>query len=71
MTKFNDEADDYDLTFKMETPAAFCFEEEAADDVFVIWLPKSQVEAPSGMQGGKVYTVTIPNWLAEEKGLLG
>lgn len=34
-----------------------------------VWLPLSQIEiAPSGVGG--IETVTVPQWLAEEKGLV-
>ncbi len=34
-----------------------------------VWLPLSQIEiAPSGFDG--IETVTLPEWLAEEKGLV-
>jgi cold shock CspA family protein len=66
MTKFSDEAADYDLVYQMDTDAAFLFKDLDDDDV---WLPKSAVEVGGTLKRGQVVSVTIPNWLAEAKGL--
>lgn len=67
MTKFSDEAADYDLAYRRETAAAWCFGTGDED----VWLPKSQCEVDSRgeLAPGRVYAVTVPNRLAEEKGL--
>ena len=62
-------ATDYDLNFVAETDLAYgVTEDDPADPV--IWLPKSQVE-PVGKtpRVGEVARFTIPDWLAEDKGL--
>lgn len=49
-----------------------------ADDIKAKWLPKSQVEfTPTGKRqrskqgpGVEVVTVTLPEWLAKDKGLI-
>jgi hypothetical protein len=64
--KFSDEAADYDLEYQRDTDAAWLFRDQHGSGV---WLPKSQCEAPSGMVRGKVYEVTVPGWLAADKGL--
>lgn len=35
-----------------------------------VWIPKSQVTDQSEDDDGKIETIFIPEWLAEEKGLL-
>ena len=69
MTKFNDEADDYEVEVIRITDNAvqIMYEDDGAE----IWLPRSQVEFAGVPRSGYVITVTIPNWLADEKGLLG
>jgi hypothetical protein len=67
MSKFSDEAADYDLSLVRETAAAWMV--ESGDDQF--WLPKSACDfGPGELKPGRVVTVTVPNWLAKEKGLL-
>ena len=34
------------------------------------WLPKSLVEFEEPIQRGKAQIITLPQWLAEEKGLV-
>lgn len=73
MSKFRDEADDYDLRLVTWSPMAWGFkdcpaEEDADHDV--IWLPKSVVELGGSPVVGRVYCVTVPNWMAEDKGLI-
>lgn len=66
VTKFSDEADDYELKLVGQTDAAWCVDTEEEQGV---WLPKSQVECDRPRLG-HVCTFTVPNWLAEKKGLL-
>ncbi len=35
-----------------------------------VWLPLSQVEAEEGIRAGKTQIFTLPQWLAEDKGLV-
>jgi len=67
VSKFKDEADDYDLVVRGETQNAW----KVLSDTDQFWLPKSQVTTyPPNPKIGKTATFTIPNWLAEEKGLI-
>lgn len=56
-----------------ETPRAYLVT-EADDDKQEYWLPKSQCEiidwTNNHTKRGRVATASIPEWLAEEKGLL-
>lgn len=70
MSKFNDEADDYTLRLLRETDASWLCDDGEDSDALEVWLPKSKCEFPGGCRVGQVVEVTIPNWLAEEKGLL-
>lgn len=74
MSKFRDEADDYALkVLGQSTDAWYVSDEEMEDglDESDFWLPKSQVEVtPTNPKVGTVATFTVPNWLAEEKGLI-
>lgn len=49
---------------KVETKAAYLID----DGIKEAWLPKSQVELD--FQHGKATVVTVPEWLAKEKGLI-
>ena len=51
-----------------ETERAVRFSETGEDDK-AVWLPRSQIEMQSGDKAGYV-TVTMPEWLAQEKGLI-
>lgn len=71
MSKFNDEAADYTVWLKHESGAAWLVSDGETSDAVEAWLPKSQCEFPPGCKVGDVVEVTMPNWLAEEKGMLG
>ncbi len=58
---------DVQVVFLGETDAAMRVE-DAEDNI--IWLPKSQVETTDDRVSGNVITVAMPEWLAEEKGLV-
>lgn len=70
MTKFSDEVNDYTLCLVRETDAAWLCDPGEDSDALQVWLPKSQCEFPRGCKQGQVVEVTIPNWLAEERGLI-
>ena len=56
---------DLTLEKRHETEKAIQF----SDGDRIVWLAKSQIECePAG--GGKLCIVTLPEWLAEEKGLI-
>jgi hypothetical protein len=71
MTKFNEEADDYTVRLVRESDAAWLVNDGADSDALEARLPKSKCEFPRGCRPGQTVTVTVPNWLAEEKGMLG
>jgi hypothetical protein len=58
---------DIQVVFLGETDAAIRVED---DEENIIWLPKSQVETTDDLVSGSVITVAMPEWLAEEKGLV-
>lgn len=58
---------DYDLIVVRHTPAAVLLKEDEDPEAPAIWLPKSQIETEHDDTGPCV--VTIPDWLATEKGL--
>ncbi len=63
------EVSDYDLLFMGESSKAICVSSDGGEPSF--WLPKSQIEYTLIRQPNvrDVVKVTIPNWLAEERGL--
>lgn len=64
--KFRDEAADLDLRLVHESDRAWLVRDGRGTEG---WLPKSEVEFPSDAKAGSTYTLTVPNWLSEEKGL--
>lgn len=50
-----------------ETAKAYQF--RAKDSISWVWLPKSQIKSQLNLDGD-FYQLTIPTWLAKEKGLL-
>ena len=71
MTKLNDETDEYVVRLVRETDAAWLCDDGEDSDASQVWLPKSKCGFPPNCRAGQVIEVTVPNWLAEEKGLLG
>ena len=76
MSKFGDESDTYSGVFKAETAHAWLLSDDdgsgVPSDMPDVWLPKSQCEmiTPNARVGDAV-EIEVPNWLADEKGLLG
>lgn len=61
---------DIRVTLVQDTHKAFLVETESANKV---WVPKSQCELEMDATGTKATrrgTLTLPKWLAEEKGLV-
>ena len=58
---------DIQVILKHETPQAVLVEYD--EDKPAVWLPKSQIEIERD-EGEKTHTVTLPQWLAEEKGMV-
>lgn len=58
------EIDDFNFKFHRETEKAICVS-EGSDNEF--WLPKSQIEYEMRNDGS--VDVTMPIWLAKEKGV--
>jgi len=56
-----------DMEFQTETEHAICV--HASGDDSDIWLPKSQIEWEEDAERGDLIAVSLPEWLAEEKGL--
>ncbi len=57
-----------DVAFKRETDKAFLV---VVDDDEEVWLPKSQISHPDDYSEGDTdCTISITEWLAEEKGLV-
>lgn len=55
---------DLSVLFVRETDKAWCVDAGGKANV---WLPKSQCELE---RGARIDTLTLPEWLAKEKGLL-
>ena len=69
MNKFTNETSYYALIYLTETESAW---KVADDNENEFWLPKSKCEVyPENPEEGSFAEFTIPNWLAEQKGLLG
>lgn len=66
MSKFSDEAADLDLFLLLESDRAWLVRDGRGTED---WLPKSQCEFPHDCKKGDTVSVTVPNWLSEEKGL--
>lgn len=68
---------DLALIYQTETPLAACFHEEESGPLFGgaakprdVWLPLSRIEIEGDRKRGAVVTVTLPERLAIEKGLV-
>ena len=64
----NSDIIDLDLIMCAETAAAILVA-EAEDSLKASWLPKSQIEIER-KAGSRIVTVTLPEWLAIDKGLV-
>jgi hypothetical protein len=51
----------------LSTPLAVCVSED--EDSKKVWLPKSQIEIEDASVEHGPINITLPQWLAEEKGL--
>ena len=71
MSKYGDESDSYPVKLIQESGAAWLVSDGDDSDAPQVWLPKSQCEFPRGAKPGQSVEVVVPNWLAEQKGLLG
>lgn len=60
---------DLTLVIRDERPKAIAVTDDAKPGCKWIWLPKSQVEIVAQGVGG-VCQITMPEWLAKEKGLV-
>lgn len=56
-----------DLTFVRSTVAAILVQ---GPDGSEIWLPQIQIDWPEDADSGDIITVSMPEWLAEAKGLI-
>uniref|UniRef100_I2Q074 Uncharacterized protein n=1 Tax=Desulfovibrio sp. U5L TaxID=596152 RepID=I2Q074_9BACT len=62
----NDMIDVEDLEFRREAGAAIIVEYDGEE----ISLPVSQIEWPEDATRGKLITVTMPEWLAEDRRII-
>lgn len=60
---------DLTLQWRMEKENAIAVTKPGDDDARWAWLPKSQIEYER-KAGGREVVVTLPEWLAVEKGLV-
>jgi hypothetical protein len=60
------------LLFEHHRTAAAVFVSDDGDQKNAVWLPLSQVEIEPkpGKPGGRAVIVTLPQWLATDKGLV-
>lgn len=69
---YREETDVYPVKIIRETESAWLVSDGDDSDAPEVWLPKSQCTMhPHHAKPGAVAEVELPNWLAEEKGLLG
>lgn len=61
---------DLTLYFRRETAAAICISKTDEFNSPQIWLPKSQIEYEFDRGSSTIVIVTLPEWLAREKGLI-
>ena len=62
---------DFEVQIKHQTsPAVLIFDPEDEDRIKTIWLPCSQIEIEYKDQSERLATVTMPEWLAIEKGMV-
>lgn len=59
---------DFTLTLRQERPLSIAVSDPSKPGAPWIWLPKSHIEMER--KGGAVVVVTVPEWLAVNKGLL-
>lgn len=64
----NSDIIDLDLIMRAETAAAVMVA-ETEDALKAVWLPKSQIEIER-KAGSRIVTITLPEWLAIDKGLV-
>ncbi|MHC1788576.1 hypothetical protein [Solidesulfovibrio sp.] len=62
----NDMIEVEDLEFRHEAGAAIIVEYDGEE----VSLPQSQIEWPEDATRGDLITVTMPEWLAEDRGLI-
>jgi hypothetical protein len=60
---------DMTVTLRADRPKAIAVTDDAKVGAKWVWLPKSQIEIVAEGVGG-VIQVTMPEWLAKDKGLL-
>jgi len=60
------------LLFEHHRTAAAILVSDTGEEKDAVWLPLSQVEieAKPGRPGGREVIVTMPQWLAEQRGLV-
>ena len=62
---------DFEVQIKHQTSQAILiFDPEDEDRIKTIWLPRSQIEIEYKDQSERFATVTMPEWLAIEKGMV-
>jgi len=67
MTSMKSDLLDLSLSLHVETQKAVLVS-DTGDKADAVWLPLSQIELEKTAPG--VYTITLPEWLAAEKGLI-
>jgi predicted RNA-binding protein (virulence factor B family) len=55
------------IEIKRKTPKAYLVSDGGDDEQ---WLPRSQMENDEDYDIGDTFTVSIPEWLAKEKGFI-
>lgn len=65
----SNETIDIDVVIHAETALAILVSDNDLEDS-AVWLPKSQVDYDERAKKGDIITVTLPEWLAIDKGLI-
>lgn len=72
MSSWGNEEQEYEGYYIHSTDDAILFLPEDWDEDDAIWLPKSRTDwdgSLSDLDRGDEIVMTVPNWLAEDKGL--
>lgn len=57
------------VVFRREAPSGLAVLVECLESGESVWLPLSKIEIEDGLTEGSYCEVSLPMWLAEEKGL--
>ena len=59
-----------DITVEIEAETDKAVLVHEGDKSKAVWLPRSQIEIEKNALNGGIYEITLPEWLALDKGLI-